>query len=123
MKFLLDMDIFPSTASFLRDLGHDASHLMDEGLCGLPDQRVLSKAREEARILLTHDLDFSNLIAASGWSLPSVIIFRLRDMRPVNVNRALEGAIARHAEQLEEGAILSVVETRIRIRMLPVGDQ
>ena len=40
----------------------------------LPDMKILVKAKEEGRILLTHDLDFGELLAASGGSLPSVII-------------------------------------------------
>lgn len=47
----------------------------------LLDGEILAKARAEGRILLTHDLDFGELLATSGGSLPSAIIFRLKDMR------------------------------------------
>jgi predicted nuclease of predicted toxin-antitoxin system len=63
--------------------------LIDEGLNRLPDNLILQKASEEDRILLTHDLDFGELLAASGGKLPSVIIFRLKDMRSANVSRHL----------------------------------
>jgi len=59
MKFLADMGISPRTVEFLRDLGHDAVHLHELGLERLPDSQVLRKARNEKRILLTHDLDFA----------------------------------------------------------------
>ena len=78
MKFLVDMGISPMTVDYLQKLGHDAVHVHAEGLDRLPDSDVLKKAREEGRVLLTHDLDFGLLIAASEASTPSIIIFRLR---------------------------------------------
>lgn len=120
MKFLADMGISPKTVTFLRGMKHDAVHLCDQGLDRLPDSVILEKARDEGRILLTHDLDFGELMAASRAALPSVIIFRLRDMRPVNVNGYLQKIITEHGELLEEGAIASVTESRVRIRPLPI---
>jgi predicted nuclease of predicted toxin-antitoxin system len=122
MKFLADMGISPKTVRFLRDLGHEAVHLHEEGLDRLEDAAILTKAREENRILLTHDLDFGELIAASGARLPSVIVFRLRNMNPENVNRHLQSIIEHHQETLAEGAIISVTEGRIRVRPLPLQD-
>ncbi len=120
MKFLADMGISPGTVAFLRDLGYEAIHLHEEGLDRLDDARILAKARQEERILLTHDLDFSELVAASGAQLPSVIVFRLRNMRPDNVNRYMQRIVELHARVLEKGAIVSVTEGRIRIRPLPL---
>jgi predicted nuclease of predicted toxin-antitoxin system len=120
MKFLADMGISPKTVDFLRNLGHDAVHLHEEGLDRLSDSAILDKARGEGRVLLTSDLDFGELIAASGASLPSVIIFRLRDMRSVNVNRHLYEVADHHTEALDEGAIISLTEGRIRVRSLPI---
>ncbi len=120
MNFLADMGISPVTVAFLRELGHEAVHLHEEGLDRLKDPEILLKAREEGRILLTHDLDFSELVAASGARLPSVIVFRLRNMRPNNVNRYLQRIVELHVRALEKGAIVSVTEGRIRIRSLPL---
>jgi len=80
MKFLADMGISPKTCAFLRGLGHNAVHLHQKELYRLPDPAILEKARLEKRILLTHDLDFGELIAISGVDLPSVIIFRFRNI-------------------------------------------
>lgn len=43
---------------------------------GLPIAFILEKALDEGRVLLTHDLDFAELLAASGGKAPSVIVFR-----------------------------------------------
>ena len=120
MKFLVDVGISPRVVDELRKKGHDAIHLIEEGLNRLPDSEILQKARRENRVLLTHDLDFGELLAASGGELPSVIIFRLKDMRSPNVSKHLFSIIAQQAEALNHGAVLSVTEKKVRIRKLPI---
>jgi len=120
MRFLADMGISPKTVAFLRGLGHDAVHLYEENLGRLEDPAILTKAREENRVLLTHDLDFGELIAASGAQLPSIVVFRLRNMRPERINRYLQSIIEQHKGLLEKGAIMSVTEGQIRVRALPL---
>ena len=80
----------------------------------------MDKARLEGRVLLTHDLDFGELLAASSAELPSVIIFRLQNMRPEQVNRYVSAAVKEYENALTVGAILSVSEDRVRLRYLPV---
>lgn len=120
MKFLADMGISPKSVDFLEKQGHHAIHLQQEGLNRLKDPQILKKALEEGRILLTHDLDFGDILAASGSHLPSVVIFRLRNMRPEKVNLFLLMIITNHPSDLEEGSIITVTEGRIRIRKLPL---
>ena len=118
MTFLADMGISLETIAFLHDHGYQAVHLRALGLHKLEDKDILQKALEEKWIVLTHDLDFSDLVAASGASLPSVIIFRLRDKRPANVNRHLEIVLQNEEEALERGVIVSITEGRMRLRSL-----
>jgi predicted nuclease of predicted toxin-antitoxin system len=123
MKFLADMGLARKTVAFLRARGHDAIHLRDEGLQRLGDDRIVEKALDEGRVILTHDLDFGRIVALSRGHLPSVITFRLADMRPVQVNRYLGEVLDRFAEQLESGALVSVSEYGIRVRLLPVSSE
>ena len=120
MRFLADMGISPKTVAFLQSLDHDSVHLHDQGLDRLEDPAILAKAQEEDRILLTNDLDFGELIAVSGARLPSIVVFRLRNMRPEMVSRYLQGIIDQHGESLEKGAIISVTEGQVRVRLLPL---
>jgi predicted nuclease of predicted toxin-antitoxin system len=120
MKFLADMGISPRVVEELRRKEHDAIHLIEEGLNRMPDGEILRKARLENRILLTHDLDFGELLAASGGELPSVIIFRLKDMRAPNVSKHLFSIINQQTEALNQGAVLSVTERKVRVRRLPI---
>jgi predicted nuclease of predicted toxin-antitoxin system len=120
MKFLADMGLARSTVAFLRAQGHDAVHLRDQGLQRLEDEEIIEKARAEGRVILTHDLDFGRIIAVSRASVPSVVTFRLNDMRPAQVNRYLAEVLAHFAEQLKAGALVSVNERGIRVRSLPI---
>ncbi len=121
MRFLADMGISPRTVAFLCDLGHDAVHLHSRGFDRLSDAAILELARAEKRVLLTHDLDFGELIAAGREALPSVVVFRLRSMRPERVNQHLQSVISQNQEPLEQGAIVSVTESRARVRLLPIA--
>ena len=86
----------------------------------MPNGEILAKARAEERVLLTHDLDFGELLAASGGELPSVIIFRLKDMRAENVNFHLFSILEKQSAALEKGVVCSVSERKVRIRTLPL---
>ncbi|MBC8234620.1 DUF5615 family PIN-like protein [bacterium] len=120
MKFLADMGISPETVEFLRQLSFDAKHLSEEGLYRLKDSDILIKARHEGRIVLTADLDFGYLVAISGAQLPSIILFRLADMRPVSINVHLAQVLERCEDYLKQGTIVTVTENRIRVRRLPI---
>lgn len=76
MRFIGNMGISPVTIQFLRSLGHEAKRLYEEHLEKLSDEEILDKARAESPIILTSDLDFGDLLAASAHELPSVILFR-----------------------------------------------
>ena len=120
MEFLLDMGISPKTAKYLIDLGYTAVHLIDLAMETAKDYEILEKAKKDNSIILTHDLDFSRLLAISGYSTPSVIIFRLKNMRPENVNSILKNVITRFHDDLKNGVILSIGDKKIRCHYLPI---
>ncbi len=120
MKFLADMGVSLFTVAWLRERGHDAVHLREEGLQRLPDAGILLKARQENRIILTMDLDFGALLAINQEPFPSVILFRLEDERSQFVNERLAVILSQCAEALEAGALISVSDEAFRVRSLPI---
>ena len=121
MRFLADMGISVTTVRALRQRGHDAVHAGELGLDREPDNAVLQRARTDGRIVLTFDLDFGDLLAAGGQTLPSVIVFRLQDETPASVTPRLMRVIAERQAELSGGAIIVVQESRYRLRRLPIG--
>jgi predicted nuclease of predicted toxin-antitoxin system len=71
VRFLADMGVAGRVVRNLREAGHDAVHLRDEGLQRATDQNVFAKATAEDRIILTFDLDFADIAAAAGLRLPT----------------------------------------------------
>ncbi|HVG10376.1 MAG TPA: DUF5615 family PIN-like protein [Thermoanaerobaculia bacterium] len=120
MRFLTDVGASRTTAEELRRQGHDVLHLSEVGLHRLPDDEILTRAREEGRIVITFDLDFGDLLAAGGYSMPSVILFRLHNPAPLSVNSKLLEIISERGEDLERGAIVIVEDQRYRLRRLPI---
>jgi len=86
----------------------------------MKDPDILKKARSEGRVLLAFDLDFGDLLAASGEKLPSVIIFRLQNQTPSSVWPRLMEVLSSCEADLNGGAIVIVEETRYRVRRLPI---
>lgn len=120
MKFLADMGISTGTLATLREQGHEAVHARDVGLARASDATILERARGEDRVVLTVDLDFGQLLAASPQATPSVVIFRLRNQTPASITPRLLKIIADRSADLESGAIVLVEEKRYRVRLLPV---
>lgn len=122
MKFLRDMGVSMSTVKALRQGGHDALHLREEGLDKLPDEEVLKKARLKERILLTFDLDFGDLLAAGLHGSPTVILFRLHNQTPRIVTERLFRLLLDPSAYLERGALIVVEDACYRVRRLPILD-
>ena len=120
MRFLADMPISRSTVKYLQSKGHDALHLLDLGLERAKDREIAKLAASKKRTLLTMDLDFATIVAVSKLASPSVIIFRLRDNRPITINNLLDKNLSKIAPELEKGAIAIFEESRVRLRKLPL---
>ena len=121
MKFLADMGISPRTVAKLRREAYDAVHLVEEGLERLEDRDILIKARDEERIILTVDLDFGYLLAISGAILPSVVLFRLGNESREVIEEYLNDVLSQCSNELESGAIVSVRDDGLRVRLLPIN--
>jgi len=121
MRFLADMGVSMRVVDWLRSKGHDVLHLRDEGLQRLPNGKILRKAKREDRVVVTFDLDFGEIVAASEGQIVSVVLFRLRNARSTHVISRLEVALNESSAELAEGAIMVVEESRHRIRRLPIG--
>jgi len=120
VKFLADMGISQSTVRVLRDRGHEVISLREQELGRMSDVTILDKARAEECIVLTFDLDFGDLLATNIESLPSVVIFRLRNQSPPSVTSRLLEVISSCRDDLSAGAIVIVEDPRYRVRRLPI---
>ena len=61
-RFLIDENLSPQLAAYLRSLGHDAVAVRDVGLRGQGDATLVKWVKEQRRIIITRDWDFGEVI-------------------------------------------------------------
>jgi predicted nuclease of predicted toxin-antitoxin system len=120
MKLLVDMNLSPRWERVLADAGIEAAHWSGLGATNAPDAEIMAFAKANDYVVLTHDLDFSAILAATHGDKPSVVQIRSEEVSPDVIGQAVIGAIRQMAAELEEGALLTVEPARMRMRMLPL---
>lgn len=120
MKIVVDMNLTREWVPELIQMGHDAVHWSAIGGAGDSDSTIMDWARQNDHVVMTSDLDFGEMLAASGESTPSIIQLRLGRHIPRNLAGLMADALRRCSRDLAEGALLSVDHESQRLRILPL---
>ena len=72
MKLLLDMNLSPTWVRFMEENGFEAVHWSTTGEPTATDAVIMAWARDRGFVVVTHDLDFSALLASTEALGPSV---------------------------------------------------
>lgn len=124
MKFLLNMNVPRELGRLLSTQGHEYRHVGDVGMARAGDEAIIEEARANRETIVTHDLDYGRLLAFSGASVPSVIIFRLRNTSLENLFAQIANAWTEVERPLTEGSVVVLEDAVLRIRRLPIaGDE
>lgn len=82
MRILADENMMGQVVANLRFADHDV-HWAYEIYRGAPDANLLEIATADARLLITYDTDYGELVRRSGAAAPyGVILFRIHDGVP-----------------------------------------
>ncbi len=121
--FLADENISPESADYLEALGYPCRSLRRDGPWGLSDAEIVALARQEGRIVLTHDLDFGEIYYFSTAGEVGMVVLRLRDQTVEAVNdvlgRFLQAGVLTEEELRHALVILS--ENTYRVYRGPRG--
>jgi predicted nuclease of predicted toxin-antitoxin system len=121
MKLLLDQGTPRSAATILRRAGFDAVHTGETGLAEAEDSEIIRRASDEDRIVVTLDADFHTHLALTQALKPSVIRIRIEGLRAEEFSGLLQNVLTQCADDLKAGAMISVTNSQIRVRRLPVA--
>jgi predicted nuclease of predicted toxin-antitoxin system len=121
MKILVDMNLSPDWISRLDTAGIEAVHWSSVGAVDAADSEIMAFAFQNGYTVLTQDLDFSAILAASHDCRPSVVQIRADNLNFDEIGALIIASILQLRSELEAGAILTIDQTkRVRLRLLPL---
>jgi len=110
----------PSWVPVLERHGFSAVHWSAVGDGRAPDAVVPKWAHDNGHPVFTNDLDFGAILAATRATAPSVIQVRTQDVAPEHLTALVLRALRQHEAILQQGALITVDEARLRSRILPL---
>lgn len=120
MRLLVDMNLSPRWVDTLTKAGFEAAHWSMLGPSNASDVEIMGYARTLDYVVLTHDLDFGTILAATQGEKPSVVQIRADDVNPEAIGSHVVAAVRQVSAELESGALLTVDPDRARLRVLPL---
>ena len=120
MKLIIDMNLSPRWVTLFTSAGMEAAHWSTLGAQNAQDSEIMAFARMHDCVVLTHDLDFGAILAATHGEKPSVVQIRAEDVSPDVVGNQVIIALRQMESELEEGALLTIDPNRTRLRILPL---
>lgn len=120
MRVLVDMNLAPEWAEVLSRNAIPAAHWSAVGDPRAPDAVIMAWAREHGYVVFTHDLDFGTVLAHTHASGPSVVQMRTQDVLPAQVSTIVLATLRRCEDALTRGALVTIDESRERVRLLPI---
>ena len=116
MNIKLDENLPARLAGMLTGLGHDVDTVIDEGLAAENDDAVWQAAQHAGRLLVTQDLDFSDVRKFRPGTHCGIVLVRLRDPSRTALVERVRGLFA--SEPVEEwmGCFVVATEHKLRVR-------
>jgi predicted nuclease of predicted toxin-antitoxin system len=114
------MDLSPLTVRQLKKKGWEIIRVSEVMDVRTDDIVILNYARQHNQVVITSDLDFSELLAVNGLDSPSVINLRLENMHPDFVTQRIIDIVSQLEDELKKGIVVSVDDISARFRNLPI---
>lgn len=118
MRTVVDTNLAPACCDALRAVGHDATHWSGVGSRRAPDAEIMAWALRNHALVLSHDLGFGAILAATRAKGPGVLQVRSQRGLPTDMLPVVERARHWFADALTTGTIVVVDERRAAARTL-----
>jgi predicted nuclease of predicted toxin-antitoxin system len=116
MKFKLDEHLPGEIADDLRQAGHDAMTVIEEGLSGSSDKALMHVVQSESRVMLTMDKGIANVVAFPPSSFAGIVLFRPHQSGRGTVLQFVRQHMPRVLPLIAPGSLIVVSDRGVRIR-------
>jgi predicted nuclease of predicted toxin-antitoxin system len=116
MRFKVDENLPTDAAIILREAGHDAPTVLNQGAGGMPDGALAALVKREERALLTLDLGFGDIRSYPPAEYRGLVVLRLKSQSKQHILSVMPKFVAALKSEPLEGRVWIVEEARIRIR-------
>ncbi len=116
MNIFADECVYKVTVALLRSWGHDVLTAQEVGLAGKPDEEILAYATVHERVLITIDMDFSNIRHYPPKSHKGIIVVKIRPRNANQVYKVLEHLLNNIEPDRLSKSLVIVDQSKYRIR-------
>lgn len=116
MNIFADECVYKVTVALLRSWGHDVLTAQDVELAGRSDEEILAYAIRHERVLITIDMDFSNIRHYPPKSHKGIIVAKIRPRNADAVHRVLKHLLSNIEPGRLSKSLVIVDQNKYRIR-------
>jgi predicted nuclease of predicted toxin-antitoxin system len=116
MRLFVDECVYAITTQALRSWGHDVVTAQEAGLDNHPDEELLAFAVPERRILISIDMDFSNVRHYVPADHQGIMILKVRPSVIQQVHDVLKQFLENHKEEEIHQTLVIIDRNKVRIR-------
>jgi predicted nuclease of predicted toxin-antitoxin system len=121
VKILVDMNLSLDWVVLLNPSDIPAVHWSIVGVGDTPDAEIMAWSAANGYVVLTHDLAFGAILAATRGIQPSVVQNRATEVSPTVIGDRVIAALRQAESELGTGAFLTIDADRQRLRILPLS--
>ena len=116
MKFKVDENLSTEIAALLRSANHDAITVTDQGLSSAEDNVIMDVCLNEGRVLVTLDLDFSDISAYPPERHAGIMVIRVGSQEKYHIIDTFRQIIPLIGQERIKRRLWIIEEGRVRIR-------
>lgn len=116
MRLYADECVYAKTIRLLRERSHDVLTVYDEGLEQADDDALLVRARQQKRVFLTRDKDFSNILLYPPVEYYGIIVLRMNVRDEVLVHGLLLNFLNDKSDLDLIGKLAIISKDKVRVR-------
>lgn len=120
---LLDVNLSPDWVEYLQAAGFDTIHWSAVGLSDAQDSEIMAYAQHHSFVVLTQDLDFGTILAATLAHRPSVVQIRAGRVMPSTLGPQVVAALLQLINGPDQAALITVDPERTRLTLLPIRNR